>query len=147
MSVKFENRTIPKIDEVATFGELTFRSFTLGYENGMNGEVGTDVKSVKVLFYSTAKKDFVEIDFPSELQEKIEGLKRKQVIVLKGDVSALGWYASLEQQNGFVSAESGLKFMASDFAIGSGGTKPSGNLNQGTEGTSNQGTEQSNKKK
>lgn len=137
MSVKFENRTIPKIDEVATFGGLTFRSFTLGYENGINGEVGTDVKSVKVLFYSTAKKDFVEIDFPSELQEKIEGLKRKQVVVLKGDVSALGWYASLEQANGFVSAESGLKFMASDFVIGSNAkvsNSTSQPTNQATQG-------------
>ncbi|MBM7688423.1 hypothetical protein BCR24_06525 [Enterococcus ureilyticus] len=128
MTVRFENRKVPKIDEVATFGDLTFRSFTLGFENGMNGEVGTDVKSVKVLFYSTGKKDFVEIEFPSELQEKIEGLKRKQAVVLKGDVSAFGWYASLEQANGFVSAESGLKFMASDFSTTN--TKPTNSSGQ-----------------
>lgn len=130
MSVKFKNRTIPKIDEVATFGELTFRSFILGFENGMNGEVSTDVKAVKVMFYSTAKKDFVEIDFPSDLQERIEGLKRKQVVVLKGDVTAYGWYASLEQQNGFVTSESGLKFMAPDFTIGANSSKQNSNTNQ-----------------
>lgn len=131
MSLKFENRTVPKIDEIATFGELTFRSFTLGFENGMNGEVGTDVKSVKVLFYSTGKKDFVEIDFPNELQTEIEGLKRKQAVVLKGDVTAFGWYASLEQQNGFVSAESGLKFTATGFSAGTN-TKPTNVSNQQT---------------
>lgn len=118
MPLKFDNRIVPKIDEKATFGELTFRSFSLGYENGINGEAGTDVKSVKVLFYSTAKKDFVEIEFPSELQAEIENLKRKQVVTLKGDVTAYGWYAFLEQQNGFVSSESGLKFMATEFSAG-----------------------------
>lgn len=117
MSLKFEDNTIPKIDEKATFGELTYRSNEVIYEAGDNGAPTDISREIRVTFYSTMKKGYVEIVFPVEIEEKIKQVKRKAVIELTGDVRARGWYASKEQSNGFVTAESGLKFLADDFII------------------------------
>ncbi len=115
MSLTFENNTIPKIDEQATFGELSYRSYTPIFESGEDGARTEMMRELRLLFYSSTKKDFVEITFPVDLEEKVKTLRRKEVIELIGDVQARGWYASKEQGNGFVTAESGLKFFASDF--------------------------------